>query len=219
VLKLHYFEHMSQTAEQRIAELEGVLKDKERRLLELKTERDEARDLAERMGEKVQDSYDMIDFWIEAFGMVQDDNGQYTLENWWSAVDQLNRSYDELVRKWNKFVSEYNAAVAARRRNVGRPPSATDAQREAVLKLRKRGLSLRAIAEETGLGLQAVRTVIDQPERRDRASIKHLERVYRDMGEMREWRSRKRVRDAIPRRIGALQEQSAELIKEAKGLK
>jgi hypothetical protein len=39
------------------------------------------------------------------------------------------------------------------------------------------------------------------------------------MSEERTWQSRKRVRDALRRRINAAQQQSAELIKEAKGLK
>jgi hypothetical protein len=38
-------------------------------------------------------------------------------------------------------------------------------------------------------------------------------------GGKRTWQSRKRVRDGLPRRITAVQQQSAELLKEAKGLK
>ena len=106
--------------------------------------------------------------------------------------------------------------VAPRRRNVGRPLAASDAQRQTVLKLRKAGQSLRAIAEETSLGLNTVRTIVDQ---RDRTTIKHMERIRRDMGEERTWLSRKRTRDGLPRRINALQQQSTELQKEAKGLK
>jgi lambda repressor-like predicted transcriptional regulator len=55
---------------------------------------------------------------------------------------------------------EYNAA--ARPRNVGWPLAASDTQRDTVLKLRKRGLALRALGEETNLGVNAVRTIIDQ---------------------------------------------------------
>jgi hypothetical protein len=88
-----------------------------------------------------------------------------------------------------------------------------------LLKLRKRGLALRVIAEETNLGLNTVRTIIDQRDQRDRTSVKHLERIRRDMGEERTWQSRKRTRDGLPRRITAAQQQSAELLKEAKGLK
>jgi lambda repressor-like predicted transcriptional regulator len=58
---------------------------------------------------------------------------------------------------------------------------------ESVLNLRKRGLSLRAIAEETGLGLQAGRTIVDQEDERDRTTAKYLRRVGRDMAEERLW--------------------------------
>jgi hypothetical protein len=64
-----------------------------------------------------------------------------------------------------------------------------------------------------------VRTIVDQRDRRDRASIKHLERIRRDMGEERTWQSRKRTRHGLPRRIAALKQQGDELRKEAKGLK
>ena len=100
-----------------------------------------------------------------------------------------------------------------------RPLAASDAQRQTVLKLRKAGQSLRAIAEETSLGLNTVRTIVDQRDQRDRTTIKHMERIRRDMGEERTWLSRKRTRDGLPRRINALQQQSTELQKEAKGLK
>jgi transcription initiation factor TFIIIB Brf1 subunit/transcription initiation factor TFIIB len=79
--------------------------------------------------------------------------------------------------------------------------------------LRKRGLALRAIAEETGLGLNTVRTIIAQ--RNDRSSVKHLERIRRNIGEERTWQSRKRVRDGLARRVNAVRKQSAELLKEA----
>ena len=64
--------------------------------------------------------------------------------------------------------------------------------------------------------LSIVRTVIDK---RDRTRVKHLERVRRKMCEERTWQSRKRVRDGIPRRISTMQQQSADLLREAKGLK
>jgi len=47
---------------------------------------------------------------------------------------------------------------------------------------RNQGLSLRAIAEETNLGLNTIRTIIDQRDQCDRTSVNHLERVRRDMG-------------------------------------
>ncbi len=106
-----------------------------------------------------------------------------------------------------------------RPRSVGRPLAASDAQRQTVLKLRKVGKSLRAITDETNLGLNTVRTIVDQRSQRDRTSVKYLKRIRRDMGEERIWQSRKHARRALPRRVDALQKQSAELHKEAKGLK
>lgn len=204
----------------RVAELKDELKEKERGLQELKTERDEARDLVERMREHVEDANALIESWTEAFDMTQGDDGKYTFANWRDTIDEAWKLYDNILKRWNKFVPECNEAMAAQRRerNVGRPLEASDAQRETVLKLRERGLSLRLIAEETSLGLNTVRTIVDQRDRRDRTSVRYLERIQPDMGKARELQSRKRVRDALPRRINALQEQSAELIKEAKGL-
>jgi len=149
--------------------------------------------------------------------MELDENGKWSWSEFVTAANGWHDKFVALLREWNHFVPDYNAAV--RRRNIGRPLAASDAQRDTVLKLRRRGLSLRAIAEETTLGLNTVRTVVDQRDQCDRTSVKHLERIRRDMGEERTWQSRKRVRDGLPRRIGALQQQSAELLKEAKGLK
>jgi hypothetical protein len=51
--------------------------------------------------------------------------------------------------------------ATVRPRNVGRPLAASEAQCATVLKLHKAGTSLRAIAEETSLGLRTVRTIVD----------------------------------------------------------
>src|SRR5712671_1250043 len=116
-----------------------------------------------------------------------------------AAGEGLHDKYNDLVSKWNHFVPIFNAKVHLR--NVGRPLGATDTQRETVIKLRKAGESLRAIAEETSLSLNTVRTIVDQRDRRDRTSIKYLERIRRDKGEMAEertWQSRKRTRHGLP---------------------
>src|SRR5215467_13246819 len=141
--------HTLMTPEDRIAELEDALKEKERRLQELKADLDKANDLVERMRENVQDSSDLIDSWIEAFGMEQNESGNWTYAKWLFAGEMWHDKYVTVVKEWNRFVPEYNATV--RRRNVGRPLAASDAQRQAVLKLRKAGHSLRDIAEETSL--------------------------------------------------------------------
>jgi hypothetical protein len=48
-----------------------------------------------------------------------------------------------LVHKWNRNVADFNSMV--RPRNVGRPLRARDAQRQAVLKMRKAGKLQRAV--------------------------------------------------------------------------
>jgi hypothetical protein len=141
------------------------------------------------MREHVQECAEIFEAWKEAFDM---DNGTWAWPKRVAAADGYHDKYVGLVREWNRFVPEYSAAVRPPR-NVGRPLAASDAQRETVLKLRKRGLAPRAIAEETNLGLNTVRTIVDQRDWRDRTSIKHLERVRRDMGEERTWQSRKCV--------------------------
>jgi hypothetical protein len=211
--------HTPMTPEDRIAELEDALKEKERRLQELKADLDKANDLIERQREHVQDSSDLIDSWIEAFDMHLNAEGVWEWRASFVEGHEWFGKYVALAKQWNQIVPEYNAVVAPRRRNVGRPLAASDAQRQTVLKLRKAGQSLRAIAEETSLGLNTVRTIVDQRDQRDRTTIKHMERIRRDMGEERTWLSRKRTRDGLPRRINALRQQRAELQKEAKGLK
>jgi DNA invertase Pin-like site-specific DNA recombinase len=62
------------------------------------------------------------------------------------------------VRKWNKFVRQYNATV--RSQAIGRPLAASEAQQRQVLALRKDGTALRAIATATGLGIRTVRTIL-----------------------------------------------------------
>jgi transposase len=120
------------------------------------------------------------------------------------------------VRKWNKFIPEYNAVIQPR--NVGRPLEASETQCAQVLKLRKSGMSLRNIADETNLGLSTVRTIVEKGERRDRSTRKHLQRIDPDRAAAASWRARKRTRDALPDRINKTLKTGRDLLKEAKGL-
>jgi hypothetical protein len=105
----------------------------------------------------------------------------------------------------------------------GAPPQcrpstlASEAQRAQVLKLHKAGRSLRGIAEDTNLGLQTVRTIVEQGERRDRTTVKHLQRI--DPDRFRESAWRERTRKALPKRVTEALAKGRELVKEAKGLK
>jgi hypothetical protein len=83
---------------------------------------------------------------------------------------------------------------------------------------RKAGQSLRDIADETRLGFQTVRTVVDKAASVDRATLARIQRIAPDMLAEAGERSRKRTRDALPRRINAALKDCAELRKRAKGI-
>jgi hypothetical protein len=99
---------------------------------------------------------------------------------------------------------------------LGRPLDASDAQVAHVLKLRKAKTSLRAIAEETNLSLQTVRTIVGRDQRTDRTSLRRLVRVDPDRAAETTARARKRTRAALPRRINELLKQGDGLRKEAR---
>src|SRR5262245_10896224 len=85
--------------------------------------------------------------------MLEVEPRTWTWEPWWDAHNDLVDRYNECVRDWNRHVVK---------QNVGRPLAASEAQCVQVLKLHKAGQSLRAIAEETSLGLRTVRTIVEQ---------------------------------------------------------
>jgi hypothetical protein len=201
-------------AGRRIAELEDELKRRDRRIEELKADLDESRALVHRMSEHVEDRSGIIDAWIEGFEMVLSDDGEWTTSPFLKYHDEIVDKYGKLLRKWNKFVPEYNAAIL--KRNVGRPLAASEAQQADVLKRHKRGESLRSIADDMSLGLRTVRTIVDRADGVDRTTAKHLARIKPE--DMAAWKSRKRTRDALPRRVNALLKDKADLLKEAKGL-
>jgi hypothetical protein len=208
-----------ETPPENIDDLKAQLADAERRTAEVKQERDEARDLIHRMQEQVEDSSAVIDRWVEAFEMQLNAAGEWT----WSAGlmerhNALVERYNALLRDWNKFVRQYNAAIAPKQ--IGRPLDASPAQCAQVLKLRngKGRKSLRGIAEETGLTLQTVRTILDKKDGTDRATTNRLKRIDPDRATEISWRARKRTIDALPRQINQTLKDGAALRKEAKGL-
>jgi hypothetical protein len=205
--------------------LEDKLKRAEERIKELKADLDEANKLVEEEREFVEDADAMIEQWIGAFDMVLDDNGSWT----WPEDEEvkfLNEGWDryqELQRKWNKFVPEYNGMIyrlSGRMREIGRPLAASEAQCAAVLRLREAGGSLRGIAKETGLGLRTVRTIIGRKDGTDRTSkqTNMLRRRELDKARIAAWRARRRARAALPKRINTTLQTGENLIKAAKGL-
>ena len=174
------------------------------------------------MRDQIEDGDSLIESWIEAFEMELADDGMWHFDDTKSGLlDNYCTLYEEhqkLIRDWNKFTSEYNAAIAPR--GIGRPLQASEAQAESVRKLRKSGVSLRAIADETGLGLRTVRTIVETGDGTGRSSTRANQLRKREFDRLRaaEYRSRKRGRDELPKRISRTLKQGEILIKAAKGL-
>jgi hypothetical protein len=226
-------------ARRSVAELEDELKQRDRRVAELRADLDRAEQLVTEMREQVESGSALIAAWIEAFDMVPTDDGKWS---WGPFIDKHNDlvgKYQDLVRAWNRAVPEYNAVVSPR--NVGRPLGADEAQQRQILKLHKRGLSLRAIAEETEIGLHTVRTIIAKANGADRAmrkrwqklhpgekweergyqpigGDKRLQRIEVDRKLAASRRARKRTSDGLPKRIDDVLAKGRELVKAAKGL-
>lgn len=186
---------------ERIAEVEETVKQRDTRIEELTQERDEERALVTEMREHVQAANDLIQRWIEAFDMQLDDKGVWELAAWVAARDKLSDNYKSLLSDWNKFVPKYNAKVAPKQRNFGRPLAASPSQRAAVLQRRKKGETLRGIAAETGLSLRTVRTIIEKADGVDRSTLARLQRIVPNKLQEAYERGRRRTREALPRAI------------------
>ena len=204
----------------RIEELTVDLRHRDEQIKELRKERSQAVDLVDEMREHVEDANALIDSWKEAFDMELKDDGM-----WYFQPDKIATAYsilfekhEKLVREWNKFVGDYNRTVAPR--GLGRPLGASEAQVKNVRKLSKGGTSLRSIAEQTGLGLRTVRTIIEKDAGTGRASKRTNLLRRREIDRMRaaEYRVRKRARDQLPKRITEIRKQGEALVKAAKGL-
>ena len=146
------------------AELRTEVERLNEQIKELRQERGEALDLVDQMREQVEDSNALIDSWIEVFDMEQGEDGVWLFDSQqrklWQDHAALHEAHQKLIRQWNKFIGEYNSTVAPR--DLGRPLQASDAQVKEVLRLRKAGTSLRAIAAQTNLGFRTVRTIVEK---------------------------------------------------------
>jgi hypothetical protein len=120
------------------------------------------------------------------------------------------------VRNWNRYLPLINGQP----RNVGRPLAASEAQIAEVRRSRRAGRSLRGIADDTGLGLPTVRTIVGQMDSCDRTTVKHRKRLEQiDTRQQRaRWKRQGRIGDGLPKRAQALVKQGAALAKEARGL-
>jgi hypothetical protein len=203
--------------ERTVSELEDELKIRNQRIEELREEVDELRDLVTRLREQDEDTDNVFESWKETFEMTRNENGKLTWQPFWDEHWKLIDDYNDLVRRWNKYLPLINHEP----RNVGRPLAASEAQVIEVHKLRKTGRSLRGIADDTSLGLDTVRTIVSKMNRKDRTTKKHRERLERidvDRFQRARWKRQRRTGDALPRRVQAAQEQGRALAKEARGL-
>jgi hypothetical protein len=209
------YEHVNDDDKSRIADLEDELRQRDRRISELKGELESERDLTHRLAEQVQASSDTIEAWKHCFEMVPNEEGVWEWQHAFAQGREWYEKYKLLLREWNQFVPQYNAAV--RKRNVGRPLAASDAQCANVRRLHKAGKSLRHIADETNLGVATVRTIVGQANGTDRSTIKHLSRIDPERARARAWQAKLQQRNALPKRIHELQKSGAKLRKEVKG--
>jgi DNA repair exonuclease SbcCD ATPase subunit len=224
-------------------ELQDELKARDKRIEELRAEIDDLRDLNQRMGENVEDWENIIERWKEAFDMVLDDDGKWSwnpflmeLLKHKAEAEITRREHNELVEKHNALVQKWNRKLLIGHQPVGRPLAASESQIAQVLNLRAAGTSLRAIAEETSLGLNTVRTIVDKKQNAGRAgrrarmlmrSMKasgweaDADEIERDPDERKgaiKFRRQKRAIDALPKQIERVIEDGRALVKEAKGL-
>jgi len=199
-----------------VGELEDELKVKERRIEELRQEIDEQRELIDRLRENSEEADGVFEAWIETFEMERTDSGGLTWKPFWQEHNQLIDDYNDLVRRWNKYLPVINREP----RNVGRPLAASEAQVVQVQKLRKAGRSLRGIAEDTSLSVDTVRTIVGKMNGNDRTTTKHRQRLERidERQRLAKWKRQRRTGDAPPRRVQRVVEGGRALVKEAKGL-
>jgi hypothetical protein len=203
--------------DRRVADLEDTVKQRDRRIEELRQEVDDLRALVQRLREHIEDTDSIFEQWKEAFEMTLGDDGKWQWSPDIVTGEEWCAKYTALVRKWNAAVDDFNATIKPR--GIGRPLAASEAECIEVLELHKQGRSLRGIVEDLPrLGFQTVRTIVDKRGRRDRTSVKHLERIDPERARVKVWLGRKQRRDRLPKQIQQVQDASAKLVKEAKGL-
>ena len=208
---------MSNSAETTIAQLEDELKEAQRQIDELRRERNDRDMLIAEMREHIKARSALTEAWIEAFEMEQDLDGTWRWKSSFAEGDEWFAKYHVLLKQWNAAVADFNAKIASR--PVGRPLAASEAQVAEVCKLRKQNRSLRNIAEETNLGLSTVRSIVYDEDRAMRAWRKRFEPIQLDALAEASWRSRSKLRAALPRRINESLKAGRELVQRAKGLK
>lgn len=202
--------------DKRIQELEDTIRRRDERIAELTQERDHERELNSDLREHFADVNAMIEQWRDAFDMTLNDDGEWDWSEYIQHHKAIEACYDALLKKWNRFVPQYNAIVAPTIPHPGRPIAASPAQRADVLKRRKARQSLRRIADDTALSFQTVRTIIDRADGVDRSTRARLAKIAPDKLADALERANRKLRNSLPGRINAMVKQGAELQKRLK---
>ncbi len=206
-------------------ELEDELKQRDRRIAELRNELDELRERNQTLRTNAQEWREQFESWKEAFGMVLTDDGMWSWEPLVDEHDKAIDNYNALLRDYNKLVRDYNGLVREKLedgtlRDRGRPIAADEEQRRIVYESYEEGRSLRECADDAGVGLQTVRTLLGKIDGTDRTSRRtsKYRKIDIDRHRLAGQKARKRTRDALPKRLHEQDKKTVELLKEAKGL-
>jgi hypothetical protein len=198
----------------RIADLERELKFKDRRIEELKLELDEQRELVRRFEEHAQEDAEYLEDFILTFGLVLNDNGEWTNGEANAEHDRVVEKYSDLIARYNKLVGRFNRNIA-RVNPVGRPLAASEEQQAQIIRHHKAGKSSRWIAEEMNLSWRTVTTVTGKHDGTDRTTAQRRLKLGLEP-KIKDWRITSRKR--LPKAATAHLEKGRKLIKEAKGL-
>jgi DNA-binding CsgD family transcriptional regulator len=114
----------------------------------------------------------------------------------------------KVIRLFNRY--------STLRQPVGRPIGCSEAQEKEVVRLRRKGISLREIAKQTHLGLKTVRTVIAHAERTDGPTQRRARvlRIKVDRQPLVRLEARRKTRDIVRKQLPELNEQAKRLLKE-----
>src|SRR6476660_8924173 len=80
------------------------LRQRDRLITELRSERDEQTDLIRRLREHAEDYVASIESWRETFDMEMTEDGKWTWQPFWDRHWNLVDRYNDLVRRWNRLI-------------------------------------------------------------------------------------------------------------------
>jgi hypothetical protein len=199
---------------QTIMDLKRELKFKDKRIEELKLELDGQRALVHEMEEHVKERDEYLENFIQVFGLVLNDNNEWTNGEANQKHDELVDKYHDLITRYNKLVRRFNNNIATVS-PVGRPMVTSEAQQAQILKYHKAGKPSRWIAESMNLSRGAVMTVVGKYDGTDRTTQQRRLKLGLEP-KVKDWRiaSRKQLPKAATKDF----EKGRKLLKEAKGL-